>query len=155
MSKKLTIDEVVDTYLDLINEGDPEAYFHSRTLLSMYVYYENMGKTPHALKKWVMDRLLEIGDGKSADAAFSLLPGAGHKHTKLLHNQLRCVCFVTLKMREGMGKSGAVEACVKEFGTAERHIYRFLQGIEIGGNVSDNTLIFFRDIDVSGDYSFY
>lgn len=155
MSKSLTIEDVITTYIDSIDKGEDDSAFFSRTLLSMYIFYEGKEKTPLILKNWVLSKLLQVSNGDSADCAFSLLSKVGQKHTKPMYNQIRCVCFVTLKLRSGMNKSQAILACVQEFGIAERHIYRFLKDIEVNEDVSDNTLIFFRDNDVLSDYSTY
>ena len=155
MSKSLTMDEITKVYIDSINNGEAEAPFYSRTLLSMYVFYEQKGIAPQILKEWVLERLLRISEGEDAKVALSLRSGVGQKRTKPMYNQLRCACFIALKRREGMNESEAVEAYVNAAGVAERHAYRLLDGIEIVDEISDKTLIFFRDHDVSDDYSPY
>lgn len=151
--KKLTPDGMAKEFIESISAGEAESPFYARTLLSLYVEGEKRGKTPQSLKDWVLDSLSKIGDGESADSAFSLKARKGVKRTKPMHNQLRYVCFVTLKMREGMSKPEAIKVCVHELKADDRHVYRLMKEINVSNEISDKTLIFFRDNDVSDDYS--
>lgn len=146
---------VAPQYISYIENDDPDTPFYAQTLLSMYEWSERNGKTPEFLKTWALDRTLRASQGESADTAFHLKPRVGGKKTKPQHNQLRCVSFVALKMREGMSKTDAVKACSENLGATERTIYGFLKDVMVGEHISNNTLIFFRDNDISDDYSPY
>lgn len=146
------INEFALEYIQSIERKEAESPLYARVLLSLYVVSEQNGQAPDFLKDWVFERLIKVSDGASADDAFHLKPQRGVRQTKRQHNRLRCVCYVELKMREGVSKTEAVQACKKEFGADERTIFGFLKGIKIGSDVSDQTLIFYRDCDISNDY---
>lgn len=155
MAKNQTLEEMARVHIESIAAEDHDAPFCARMLLSMYVYGERYGRTPKILKDWMLERFLKIGEGESedkADEALHLKPFPGVRRNKPIHNQLQCVCFIKLKMRKGMNKSAAVQACRERYGTTERHVYSLLKGIEIADDIADQTLEFFRDYDVSDDY---
>lgn len=152
ISTNTSIDQFALERIQSIERGEPESPLYARVLLSLYVVAEQNAKAPDFLKNWVFERLIKISDGASADDVFHLKPRPGVRKTKRQHNRLRCVCYVQLKVREGMTKTQAVAACSKEFGATEATIFHFLKGIKIGDHISNETLIFYRDSDVSDDY---
>ncbi len=152
ISKTTDIGQFACTHIESIENKEPDSPLYSRALVSLYAMAEKNSKAPDFLKEWVLERLLRIGDGESADVVFHLKARAGVRKTKRQHNQLRCACFVVLKTRKGMKKSKAVEACANKFGPTTATVWSFLKGVNIGEHISDKTLIFFRDNDISSDY---
>lgn len=152
ISVNTNITQFAEEYILSIERGEPESPFYSQCLLSLYVWAEQNAKAPDVLKNWVFERLEKVSDGASADEVFHLKPRPGVRKTKRQHNRLRCVCCVHLKLREGLNKTQAVEACREMFGATEKTIFNFLKGIKIGGHISNETLIFYRDCDISDDY---
>lgn len=152
ISVNTDINQFAQEYMQSIESGEPESPYYARVLLSLYVMAEQNAKAPDFLKNWVFERLIKVSDGASADDVFHLKPKPGVRKTKRQHNRLRCVCYVELKLREGLNKTQAVEACREMFGATEKTIFNFLKSIKIGNHISNETLVFYRDFDISDDY---
>ncbi len=152
ISVETDINQFARDYIESIERNEPESPLYARVLLSLYVCSEQNAEAPKFLKDWIFERLIKVSNGESADDVFHLKPRPGIRKTKRQHNRLRCVCYVELKLRDGIGKTEAVEFCREAFGVTERTVFDFLKDIEIDSHISNETLVFYRDNDISDDY---
>ena len=145
-------DAFIKAWMEKVEQSSSEAELSSKFLLKLYTKQRREQKVSPALEAWILNKLEKIADGENAETTLSLKKKKGERKTALMQNRLMVACFYSLLIRQGLPHKEALLACQDKYAITERTIYTFIKDIQIKYYISDKTLKFLSENDISHTY---